>query len=71
MIEKLFQEHPFFGFVCSVGAAIAGRLASPESAPHIPPIVMECGQLLAWISSAIIMCITVHGWYKRHVKKEG
>lgn len=37
---------------------------------HVPPIVMECFQLLAWLSAFIIAVVAVFRYIKERKKKE-
>lgn len=70
-MDKVIHTNPFVGFITAIALNIIGFISSPDNAPHIPQIIMEVGQLIAWASAFIVMCITVHGWYQRNFTAEG
>jgi hypothetical protein len=69
-IQSMIHEHPILGFIATIALNIIAFISSPDNAPHIPEIVMQCGQLVAWASAFVVMCISVHGWYAKHIKKQ-
>lgn len=65
--QNIFHQYPIFGFICAVFMAIVGRFA-PLLDHHIPALIMDCLQGLAWLSAFGVFLISVHGWYKKNKK---
>lgn len=56
----------------SIGAAITGTVApfiEDASQFHVPPIVMECFQLLSWGAAIVIAFVTFMKWFKNAKNK--
>ena len=70
VMEKLFQAHPIIALICSVSMSIMAEASKSFDTTHIPEIVMQIGQLIAWAASVIIAIITAHGWYVKRFKKD-
>jgi len=65
-----FEEHPLLGalvWLSSMIGSIALKLSFNE---HLPPLIMDFCQIIVWGIGALAGIVTIHGWYKRHIKND-
>lgn len=62
-----FESHPGVGFIISSAHIIASYIIFHV---HLPPIIMECAQLGAWVMAILAGGFTCYGVWKTHHKNK-
>ena len=62
-------NHPVVGWAISIVFLFVGIAVKQIEETHIPLIVMQFFQIIAWSATIIVGFITTYGWVKKNFKK--
>lgn len=63
-MQDYLGEHPKIGMIVSIVSVVMAEIVGVNK--HIPPIVIETLQVIAWTLGICVSLVTLISWYKKN-----